>query len=54
MLIDVSKDLYRKHFPEDYQPFITEVFVRFLEPKTDEIVRLIKPSDNVSLDLKRL
>ncbi|HJV77136.1 MAG TPA: hypothetical protein VJ602_02055 [Paludibacter sp.] len=51
MLTNVSKDFYRKHFTEDPHPFITEAFIGLVEHKTDEIVRLIKPSDNVSLGL---
>jgi hypothetical protein len=40
VLIDVSKDLYRKHFAEDPHPFITEAFIGLVEHKMDEIVRL--------------
>ena len=51
MLTNVSKDFYRKYFPEDPHPFITEAFIDLVEHRTDEVVRLIKPSDNVSLGL---
>jgi len=51
MLIDVSKDIYRKYFTEDPHPFITEEFIKLVEHKTDKVVRLIEPDDKAILGL---
>ena len=51
MLIEVSKNQYRKHFPHDPHPYITEGFIGLVEHKTDKIVRLIDSDDKVSIGL---
>ncbi len=50
MLIEVSKDVYRKHFSKDLNPFISESFIGLVEGKTDKIIRLMK-SDDISMGL---
>ncbi|WP_286846006.1 MULTISPECIES: hypothetical protein [unclassified Proteiniphilum] len=50
MLIEVSKEEYRKHFSTDSSPFITEQFVELVENKQDKILRLMK-DDNPSIGL---
>jgi len=51
MLIDVSKDVYRKHFPEDSNPYISEPYIGLVEHKTDKVVRLLDPENNSSIGL---
>ena len=46
MLIEVSKDIYRKHFSTDLNPYISEAFIGLVECKTDKIIRLMKSDDN--------
>jgi len=46
MLIEVSKDVYRKYFPTDLNPYITESFLRLVGSKTDKIVRLMRSDDH--------
>lgn len=50
MLIEVSKDVYRKYFSADLNPFISEAFIELVACKTDKIVRLMK-NDDVSMGL---
>lgn len=45
MLVEVSKVEYRKHFPTDASPFISEAFVDLIEKKQDRVVRLMKEGD---------
>ena len=51
MLINVSKDLYKNHFPEDSSPYIGEPFIGLVEHKTDKVVRLLDPNNNSSIGL---
>lgn len=46
MLIEVSKDLYRKHFPIDSNLYISEPFLELVRHKVDRIIRLMKLNDN--------
>lgn len=39
-------DVYRKHFPTDLNPYITEPFLRLVGNKTDKIVRLMRSDDH--------
>ena len=45
MLIEVSKEEYRKHFPTDVSPFISEAFVSLTERKQDKVIRLMKEGE---------
>ena len=49
MLIEVSKDVYRKHFPTDLNPYLSEAFLELVGFKVDRIVRLM--SDNHAMGL---
>jgi len=51
MLTEVSKDLYRSHFTQDPHPYISDGFLELVESKTDKIVRLIAPGDNITIGL---
>lgn len=51
MLTEVSKDLYRSHFTRNPHPYIADEFLELVESKTDKIVRLIVPGDNISIGL---
>lgn len=46
MLVEVSKEEYRKYFPTDPNPFISDAFVNLVEEKQDKILRLMNPGDN--------
>lgn len=46
MLIEVSRDLYRKHFPIDSNLYISEPFLELVRHKVDRIIRLMKLNDN--------
>lgn len=46
MLIEVSKDLYRKHFPIDSNLYISEPFLELVRHKVDRVIRLMKRNDN--------
>ena len=50
MLVEVSKEEYRKHFPTDASPFISEAFIELIEKKQDRVVWLMK-EDNPSIGL---
>ena len=41
MLVEVSKEVYRKHFITDPNPFITEAFIGLNEKKQDKVIRLM-------------
>jgi len=45
MLVEVSKEVYRKHFPTDASPFISEAFVELTEIKQERIIRLMRKDD---------
>ncbi len=45
MLVEVSKEEYRKHFPTDASPFISEAFVGLTEKKQEKVIRLMKKDD---------
>jgi hypothetical protein len=45
MLIEVSKDIYRRHFSSDPNPYISEDFISLVENKTDKVVRLMDSND---------
>lgn len=42
MLVEVSEKEYRRHFPIDKSPFISESFISLNEFKQDKILRLMK------------
>ena len=42
MLVEVSKDEYRRHFPIDASPSISEAFIGITEKKQDKVLRLMK------------
>lgn len=45
MLVEVSKKEYRRFFPTDGNPFISEAFIELNEKKQDRVIRLIKEGD---------
>lgn len=51
MLTDVSKNVFRKHFSDDPNPYLSESFIGLVEHKTDKVVRLIEPENNSSIGL---
>lgn len=46
MIVEVSKEEYRNHFPIDTNPFISEAFVALNTEKQDKVVRLIGKEDH--------
>lgn len=46
MLVEVSKEEYRRHFPTDASPFISEAFVSLTERKQDKVIRLMKDDES--------
>lgn len=46
MLVEISKEAYRKCFTTDPNLFITEPFISLVESKCDKIVRLMKEDDS--------
>ena len=46
MLVEVSRDLYRRHFPVDSNPYISEAFIELVKGKVDRVIRLMKSDDN--------
>src|SRR5690554_6217496 len=55
MLVEVSKEEYRKYFPTDASPFISEAFIGLIEEKQERVIRLIKegsPSMGLLVGLK--
>lgn len=50
MLVDVSAQVYRKHFSSDPHMFISEKFIDLVEDKCDKVVRLMK-EDECSMGL---
>jgi len=44
MLIDTDKNTFRKYFPVDPNPFITEKFIELNSHKADRIIRLVEES----------
>jgi hypothetical protein len=46
MLVEVSQKEYRKHFPTDASPFISESFISLNELKQDKILRLMKQDES--------
>ncbi len=50
MLVEVSKKEYRRFFPTDGNPFISEAFIELNEKKQDRVIRLIKEG-NYSMGL---
>ena len=51
MLIETNAEAYRKCFPNDPNPFISESFIELNKDKVDRIVRLIGESSKVALGL---
>lgn len=45
MLIEVSKDVYRRNFSADPNPYISEAFIGLVENKTDKVIRLMMSND---------
>lgn len=50
MLVEVSKEVYRRRFPNDSNLFITEPFIGLVESRSERVVRLMK-EDESSLGL---
>lgn len=46
MLVEVSQKEYRRHFPKDASPFISESFISLIEFKQDRIIRLMKDDES--------
>lgn len=46
MLVEVSQKDYRRHFPTDPSPFISESFVSLVELKQEKILRLMKHDES--------
>ncbi|MDD4777206.1 MAG: hypothetical protein PHV53_02840 [Fermentimonas sp.] len=46
MLVEVSKRDYRRFFPVDFSPFVSEAFIALNEYKQDEVVRLIRQGEH--------
>lgn len=46
MLIEVSKDKYRKHFTNDRSPYISEAFIGVVEKRVERVVRLMSENEN--------
>lgn len=51
MLIEVDSKRYRKLFPSDPHPFVSESFIEINKFKTDRIVHLIDDTDNPEIGL---
>lgn len=45
MLVEVSKEEYRRRFTTDPHPFVTEQFIALVGKKCDRVVRLMKEED---------
>lgn len=45
MLVEVSKNDYRKHFPADRNPYINENFIALNEKKQDRVIRLMNKNE---------
>ncbi|MBP6176339.1 MAG: hypothetical protein KA433_02120 [Fermentimonas sp.] len=46
MLVEVSKDKYRRHFPVDSNPYISEPFIDLVKSKADRVIRLMNEGCN--------
>ncbi len=46
MLVEVSKEVYRKHFAVDSHMFLSEKFLALVENKCDRVVRLMKEDES--------
>ena len=46
MLVEVSRDIYRRYFPNNSNPYISEPFIELVKGKADRIIRLMKRDDN--------
>ena len=46
MLVEVSKEVYRRHFTTDPNMFITEAFIDLIEKKCDKVIRLMRDGDS--------
>lgn len=46
MLIEVSKDVYRKYFSTDLNPYVSEAFIGLIGNKTDKVIRLMERDDH--------
>ena len=45
MLIEVTKDTYRRHFIKDISPYTSESFIKVVEKNTDKVIRLMSNND---------
>lgn len=45
MLVEVSKEEYRKYFPTDPSPYVSENFLNLNEEKQDKLIRLMMKGD---------
>ena len=46
MLTEVSQQTYRKYFPNDPHPYLSEAFIGIVSHKADRIIRLMDESDH--------
>lgn len=46
MLVEVSKEEYRKNFPNDASPFVSESFLDLVKSKQEKMIRLMKVDDS--------
>lgn len=46
MLVEVSKEEYRRCFPTDPNPFISDSFINLVEDKQDKVIRLMKEDES--------
>lgn len=51
MLIDISEKEYKKYFPLDPNPFVSEGFVNLAKHKVDRIVRLVEDGKDICIGL---
>ena len=51
MLTDISKKQYRKHFPSDPHPYISDGFLGLVENKAERMLRLVEANGDVLLGI---
>lgn len=51
MIIDIAQKDYKKYFPQDPNPYISEDFINLYKHKVDKIVRLVDVGEDVSIGL---
>jgi hypothetical protein len=51
MLIDVTSEIFREHFPIDPHPFVSEPFIELNKGKVEKVIRLIDFTDKPIIGL---